>query len=86
MKITKLLLFFILLSVFSCENDSDVVTPTTVSMEPNLTIFFVNDNHGQINNFSKVKAIVDEAKANGNALLVSAGDIFAGNPIVDQFE
>ncbi len=51
-----------------------------------LSIFFFNDQHGQIDNFSKVKVIVDEAKSNGNALLVCAGDAFSGNPIVDQYE
>ncbi|MEO0340585.1 MAG: metallophosphoesterase, partial [Bacteroidota bacterium] len=85
MKITRLLLFFLLLSVWSCDDGSEVSSPIPVNMDPNLTIFFVNDNHGRINNFSKVKAIVDEAKSDGNVLLVSAGDIFAGNPIVDQF-
>ncbi|MDW3195584.1 MAG: bifunctional UDP-sugar hydrolase/5'-nucleotidase [Cytophagales bacterium] len=51
-----------------------------------LSIFFFNDQHGQIDNFGKIKVIIDEAKANGNALLVCAGDAFSGNPIVDQFE
>jgi 2',3'-cyclic-nucleotide 2'-phosphodiesterase (5'-nucleotidase family) len=41
--------------------------------------------HGQLNNFAKIKHIVDEAKLETNVLLVSGGDIFSGNPIVDQF-
>lgn len=72
------------LGLLSCGPDSGFVTPEPEKAD--LTIFFVNDQHGRINNFSKVKAIVDNAKAEGNALLVSAGDIFAGNPIVDQYE
>ncbi len=54
--------------------------------EKQLTIFFINDQHGQINNFAKVKHIVDAEKAKSNALLVCAGDMFSGNPIVDQYE
>lgn len=71
------------LGLLSCNSDPGFVYPEETPS--NLTIFFVNDQHGRINNFSKVKPIVDAAKAEGNALLVSAGDIFAGNPIVDQY-
>ena len=53
--------------------------------EEQLTIFFVNDMHGQLNNFAKIKHIVDAEKAVSNVLLMSGGDIFSGNPIVDQY-
>lgn len=51
-----------------------------------LTIFFVNDVHGQIDNFSKLKHIVDAERENNDVLLVSSGDIFSGNPVVDNAE
>jgi 5'-nucleotidase/UDP-sugar diphosphatase len=50
-----------------------------------LTIFFINDQHGQIENFPKIKTIVDGARDSLNVLLVCAGDMFSGNPIVDQY-
>lgn len=51
-----------------------------------LTIFFINDQHGQLENFAKVKTIVDGARDSLNVLLVCAGDLFSGNPIVDQHD
>lgn len=84
MQLKLLGLFVLLIGIFGCADDPDITT-SSPTIDPDLTIFFVNDQHGQINNFAKVKFIVDAAKANGNVLLVSAGDIFAGNPIVDQF-
>lgn len=52
----------------------------------NLTIFFVNDVHGQIDNFSKVKSIVNAEREKTNVLLVSSGDMFSGNPVIDNYE
>ena len=74
--------WLLILALGSCNNKSGEDDPNPV----NLTIFFVNDQHGQIGKFDRVKTIVDEAKANGNAVLVSAGDIFSGNPIVDYYD
>ena len=84
MKVKLIAISFLIISIFSCGNDSENNNPNP-DQGVDLSIFFVNDQHGRINNFSKVKAIVDEARAEGNVLLVSAGDLFAGNPIVDQF-
>lgn len=55
------------------------------SYEIELTIFFINDHHSQINNFSKIKYIVDEAKENKNIIIASSGDMFSGNPLVDFY-
>ncbi|MEM6380689.1 MAG: metallophosphatase [Bacteroidota bacterium] len=85
MRVKIILIFLLFFGLFSCENDTEISTPNPENIDPNLTIFFVNDQHGRIDNFSKVKAVVDEARADGNVLLVCSGDIFAGNPIVDQF-
>lgn len=49
-----------------------------------VVIFSVNDVHGRIDNFGKVKHIIDEARAKYQSVFfVSAGDLFSGNPIVD---
>lgn len=50
-----------------------------------LVIYSTNDMHGRIDNFAKVKYIVDQERAvNPRVLLLSAGDKWTGNPIVDQ--
>ena len=49
-----------------------------------INIFHINDQHGQLDNFSKIKHIVDEEKKLTNVLLVCGGDIFSGNPVVDN--
>ena len=56
------------------------------SVAQNLTIFTLNDVHGQLENFAKIKHIVDAERAKGEVLLVVAGDIFSGNPVVDSHE
>ncbi|MCF8222757.1 MAG: bifunctional metallophosphatase/5'-nucleotidase [Bacteroidales bacterium] len=63
----------------SCENRKKQ------DSETELTIFFINDNHAQIDNFSKIKYIIDEAEEEGKVILVSAGDMFSGNPLVDFY-
>ena len=53
--------------------------------EKTLVIFSTNDMHGRINNFAKIKTLVDAERAqNDNVLVLSAGDKYTGNPIVDQ--
>lgn len=82
----KLLPFLLGLGFFlwSCgeEKEAEQIVPEYSNQ---LTIFFVNDQHGQLENFAKVKYIVDGAKDSLNVLLVCAGDMFSGNPIVDQY-
>ena len=72
-------LLTILFILVSCSKDNELDTTE------NLTIFILNDIHGQIDNFAKVKHLVDEEKTKTNVLLTSAGDIFSGNPIVDNY-
>ena len=74
-------LFLISCSSNSAVGDIDPIEETTKK----LTIFILNDIHGQIDNFAKVKFLVDEEKKKTNVLLTSAGDIFSGNPIVDNY-
>ncbi len=88
MRLNRILLLLTAAVMLACGDDQEEVPNTggpDAGNESNLTIFFVNDQHGRIDNFSRLKVVVDDAKENGDVLLVSAGDIFAGNPIVDQF-
>ena len=72
-------LLFLAILFQACHNNKPVDEGTTSI----LTIFSINDPHAQINNFSKIKYIVDQAEIDDNVLVVSAGDIFSGNPVVD---
>ncbi|MFK8059950.1 MAG: metallophosphoesterase [Polaribacter sp.] len=52
-----------------------------------IVIFAINDPHSQIENFSKIKPLIDAEKANNKKVyFVAAGDLFSGNPIVDYHE
>lgn len=49
-------------------------------------ILSVNDMHARIDNFPRLKALADDTRKHyENVLLVSAGDMFTGNPVVDQY-
>jgi len=82
MKIIRTILLASLLIFSACSKKNDVL-PT---QSQHLTIFCVNDVHGQIDNFSKVKHIVDDERQTTNVLVVSAGDLFSGNPVVDNYD
>jgi 2',3'-cyclic-nucleotide 2'-phosphodiesterase (5'-nucleotidase family) len=86
MKYLKRFLFIliIILGFNSCNNSNNI--QPVVDSKQRLTIFFTNDMHGQLDNFAKIKHIVDNEKETTNVMLVSGGDIFSGNPIVDQAE
>ena len=52
-----------------------------------VVILHTNDTHSKINEFSKIAYLVDDFRSkHENVLLVSAGDLFTGNPIVDHYE
>ncbi|NQU86223.1 MAG: bifunctional metallophosphatase/5'-nucleotidase [Mariniphaga sp.] len=76
--IIKILVLFLIVFVSCSKNDN----PQTKVKQ--LTIFFVNDVHGQIDNFSKIKHIIDLEKQKTNVIIASSGDLFSGNPIVDN--
>jgi 2',3'-cyclic-nucleotide 2'-phosphodiesterase (5'-nucleotidase family) len=47
----------------------------------------MNDIHADINNFPKIAAYINELReTNANVFLFSAGDLFSGNPFVDQHD
>ncbi|RLD25154.1 MAG: hypothetical protein DRI71_00465 [Bacteroidetes bacterium] len=78
-----ILVLFLIACLVSCEEKTSK-QPGPID-EQQLTVFFVNDMHGQLDNFAKIKYIVDAEQLVSNVLLVSGGDIFSGNPIVDQY-
>jgi len=83
----KIAFFLLAVSVLTigCSKDNDVNQNGGIQNEAkNLTLFFVNDQHGQITNFSKIKHIVDQEKLETNVITVCSGDIFSGNPVVDN--
>lgn len=52
-----------------------------------IIILHTNDMHAKIDNFSKLASLVEEYRNNyENVFLFSAGDLFTGNPIVDQYK
>ena len=77
-------LLIVLLLCACSTNDSAIDKNNTNEKATELTIFHINDQHGQIENFSKIKYLVDEEKKQTNVILVCGGDIFSGNPIVDN--
>lgn len=81
-----LLIYIVLLSTISCSKSDDIqeITPEE-SITKDLTIFIVNDIHAQIDNFSKIKYIIDKEREGTNVIVTSGGDIFSGNPIVDNY-
>lgn len=86
MKKTLLISLAIFL-ILSCSKDNNENNNTPNDpISKNLSIFFVNDQHGQLENFSKIKHIVDQEKQGTNVLVVCSGDIFSGNPVVDNYE
>lgn len=82
----------ILLSLFAavlsaCSSGTDPlpkVEPTPPKSFTEIVIFSVNDVHGRIYNFPKLKTLLDqEREKSDKVFFVSAGDLFSGNPIVD---
>lgn len=51
-----------------------------------VTVYHVNDVHGQLKNMAKIKHIVDERSKQNAVILVSSGDMFSGNPVVDNYK
>ena len=78
-------LLFVVFSILSCTTDNNNINIPDEPVTKNLTIFIVNDIHGQIDNFSKVKYIIDKERQKTNVIVTSGGDIFSGNPIVDNY-
>jgi 2',3'-cyclic-nucleotide 2'-phosphodiesterase (5'-nucleotidase family) len=50
-----------------------------------LTIFFINDQHGQIDHFSKIGHIVKTEEHQTHVIVACSGDMFSGNPVIDNY-
>jgi len=79
--------FLVIITVISCSKDASttVIQPQESPLKE-ITIFHINDQHGKLENFSKIKHIIDEEKKITNVFFVCSGDIFSGNPVVDNHE
>ena len=74
----KLLFFSLLLFLFSCDKKG--------SGDAEIVILCTNDIHGNIDNFPKLSAYYKQLKTeNPNTYLFSNGDMFSGNPLIDQY-
>ena len=71
---------------FSCTKDENTTISPPQDTLKELTIFHINDQHGRLENFSKIKYIIDQEKLETNVLVTCSGDIFSGNPVVDNYE
>lgn len=57
------------------------------AQEKQIVIFSTNDMHARIHNFAKIGAYINDfKKQNPNVLVLSGGDMFSGNPVVDQYQ
>lgn len=84
--IKNLLFLSFLLLLVACSNDSsNTISEEKEKGNENIIILHLNDIHADISNFPKVAAYVNDLRENNdNVFLLSAGDLFSGNPIVDQ--
>ncbi|WP_029034388.1 bifunctional metallophosphatase/5'-nucleotidase [Salinimicrobium terrae] len=74
----------ILLMSCSSESPDNPAPPEVEPQAENIVIYSINDPHGKIQNFGRIKAIIDKEKeTESQVFFVSGGDIFSGNPIVD---
>ncbi|HBX49850.1 MAG: hypothetical protein A2275_06890 [Bacteroidetes bacterium RIFOXYA12_FULL_35_11] len=72
--------FFVLFSFFSINVFASAKDTTEI------IIIHVNDLHGKIDSFEKFIPYVKKLKQqHPNVIIVSAGDLFSGNPVVDQY-
>lgn len=80
--------FLVIISLLSaCSSIGNGTSRTNDSKESeSIVIYTVNDIHGKIDNFAKVKAIIDQEKeTESQVFFVAGGDFFSGNPIVDFY-
>lgn len=93
MRLNFIKLFFFsgfLVVLFGCNESRQNTTLPEIEITQKgkeVAIFSINDPHGRLGNFPKIKPLLEEARKNYDAVFfVSAGDLFSGNPIVDFYE
>ncbi|CAM1353397.1 bifunctional metallophosphatase/5'-nucleotidase [Tenacibaculum insulae] len=77
------ILILLLISCSSKEENSEVKND---NVEKKITLFFVNDQHARLDNFAKIKYIVDKEKETNNVIVACSGDMFSGSPVVDNYK
>ncbi len=82
MKSKYIFLLIIYLCCFGCSSKEENSLNDSELKE--VTIFHINDQHGQLDNFSKIKHIIDREREHTNVIVVCSGDMFSGNPVVDN--
>jgi len=84
--IRSFLFLFLLLFLGACSKNSPDYIPEE-ELSEDIIILHMNDIHADINNFPKIAAYINKLReTNPNVFLLSAGDLFSGNPVVDQYE
>jgi 2',3'-cyclic-nucleotide 2'-phosphodiesterase (5'-nucleotidase family) len=84
--IKSLLFLSLILLLGACRKDSSN-TIIVDNKSEDIVILHMNDIHADINNFPKIAAYIkDLRETNDNVFLLAAGDLFSGNPVVDQYE
>ncbi|MDR2361134.1 MAG: metallophosphatase, partial [Prevotellaceae bacterium] len=74
LKLRFIKIFILALFFAGCDKDAEII------------ILCTNDMHGNIDNFPKLSAYYKKLKAeNPYTFLFSDGDLFSGNPLVDQY-
>ncbi|WP_299524517.1 bifunctional UDP-sugar hydrolase/5'-nucleotidase [uncultured Lutibacter sp.] len=88
MKFLKIFLTYTLFSflIIACSKNENNTIPIPQNTSKEVTIFHINDQHGSLENFSKIKYIIDKEKEETNVMVVCGGDIFSGNPVVDNHD
>ena len=83
----KLLLLFLVVSCSSINHPTKKADQTSKdTSEKKITLFFVNDQHARLDNFAKIKYIIDEARKNNTVIVACSGDMFSGSPVVDNYK
>ncbi|WP_424492915.1 InlB B-repeat-containing protein [Salinimicrobium sp. GXAS 041] len=64
--------------------NKDITAVFEKAAAESIVIYSINDPHGKINNFARIKAVIEKEKeTESQVFFVCGGDIFSGNPIVD---
>lgn len=91
-KISFNIVVLLLSTLLSCssngikDNATSAENGLNENKEKKVTIFFVNDQHAQLDNFAKIKYLVDKEKETKNVVVACSGDLFSGSPVVDNYK